>query len=124
MNEREVEMAQRIGKRIREVRTQRGLSQATLAKEMGISLPHISDIELGKSNMMLTTFMRMLESLQVSADYLLLRPNIPEVRKTAIGEFSDILADCSPSEIESIHKIVMEMKSSFRKSELCRGGPR
>ena len=75
---RDTTESQVIGSRIREARIKNGMSQAELAVKSNISLPHISDIELGKSNMMLTSFIRITEALQVSADSLL-RPNVPGV---------------------------------------------
>ena len=68
----------KIGARIREVRIKNGMSQADLSVKAHISLPHISDIELGKTKMLLATFVRITEALQVSAD-VLLRPDIPQV---------------------------------------------
>ena len=53
------------------------------------------------------------EALQVSAD-VLLRTNIPEVNGIYQGEFKDLLADCSPAEIDSILKIVKELKTTMR----------
>ena len=60
---------QMIGARIRQVRQQRDMSQAALAAKAGLSLPHISDIELGKVSMRISSFVRIVEALQVSADY-------------------------------------------------------
>ena len=57
-------------------------------------------------------FVRIAEALQVSTDSLL-RPDVPEVRSIYENEFSDILCDCSPSQMESILKIVRELKSSI-----------
>jgi len=108
--------SQMIGSRIREVRLKKGMSQAELAAKANISLPHISDIELGKSKMMLHSFVRITEALQVSAD-LLLRPDIPEVKYLYQNEFAEILADCSPTEIDSILKIVKELKTTLHSRE-------
>jgi len=102
----------RIGARIREIRLSKKMSQADLAVQAHISLPHISDIERGKSKMMLTTFIRITEALQVSAD-VLLRPDIPEVNSIYQNEFADILGDCSPSEIDAILRIVKELKETL-----------
>jgi transcriptional regulator with XRE-family HTH domain len=55
---RDTTESQAIGSRIREARIKNGMSQAELAVKSSISLPHISDIELGKSNMMLPSFIR------------------------------------------------------------------
>ena len=108
--------AQMIGSRIRAVRLQKNMSQADLAARANLSLPQISDIELGKSRMMLTSFVRIAEALQVSADSLL-RPDVPEVKSIYQNEFADVLNDCTPAEIESILKIVKELKSTMHKKE-------
>lgn len=39
-----------IGKRIRELRQRRGLSQEVLGEKTGISQTYLSDLELGKAN--------------------------------------------------------------------------
>ena len=102
----------KVGARIREVRVNSGMSQADLSVKAYISLPHESDIELGKTRMRLDTFARIIEALQVSAD-VLLRPDIPQVNSIYQNEFSDILGDCSPSEIDAILKIVKELKTTL-----------
>ena len=116
MTGRDKTESQIIGSRIREVRVKKGMSQAELAVEANISLPHISDIELGKSRMMLASFVRITEALQVSADSLL-RPDIPEVKNLYQSEFAYILYDCTPAEIDSILKIVKELKATMHKKE-------
>jgi len=105
-----------IGSRIKEARIGKGMSQADLAVKANISLPHISDIELGKSNMMLATFVRIAEALQVSTDSLL-RPDVPGVKSLYESELSDILSDCSPAQMDSILKIVRELKQTMYKKE-------
>lgn len=102
----------RIGSRIREIRMKKKMSQSDLAVQAQISLPHVSDIERGKSKMMLSTFIRITEALQVSAD-MLLRPDIPEVNGIYQNEFAEILGDCSPSEIDAILRIVKELKETL-----------
>ena len=100
------------GKRIREFRVKKNMSQAALADKANVSLSQISDIERGKTSMRLTTFIGIVEALQVSAD-VLLRTDIPEVNTLYKSEFAEVLADCTPSEIDSILKIVKEVKRSM-----------
>ena len=113
MDEKNMAEYQKIGARIREIRISKGMSQADLATRANISLPHISEIEHGKTKMLLATFIRVAEALQVSAD-VLLRPDIPEVKNLYESEFSDLLADCSPAEIDAILKVVKELKTAFQ----------
>jgi len=101
-----------IGQRIREVRQSKKMTQNDLAFEAHISPSNLSDIELGKSKMWLTTFVRIVEALQVSAD-VILRPDTPEVNELYQKEYAELLSDCSPSEIESIIKIVKQVKSTL-----------
>ena len=97
-----------VGSRIKAVRISRGMSQA--------DLPLISNIERGKTGMQLETFVKVAEALQVSADYLL-RPDVPEVKAIYQGEFAELLEDCSASEMETILKIVREVKASMHKKQ-------
>ena len=106
------EEAIEIGKRIREFRVKKNMSQAALADKANVSLSQISDIERGKTSMRLTTFIGIVKALQVSAD-VLLRTDIPEVNTLYKSEFAEVLADCTPSEIDSILKIVKEVKRSM-----------
>ena len=53
---------EQIGARIRNARIEQKMSQADLAAKANISLPHISAIELGKTKMLLSTFIRVIEA--------------------------------------------------------------
>lgn len=99
-----------IGQRIRAARQAKGMSQADLAYAAGIGLPHISDIELGKKQMSILTFSKIVEVLGVSADEIL-RANVPEVNRIYQNEFSQLLQDCTSTESESLLKIVKEIKT-------------
>ena len=101
-----------IGQRIREIRQSKKMTQNDLAFEAHISPSKLSDIELGKSKMWLTTFVRIVEALQVSAD-VILRPDTPEVNVLYQKEYAELLSDCSPSEIEAIIKIVKQVKTTL-----------
>lgn len=115
MDEKQRAQSKKIGARIREFRVQKHMSQANLAEKAHISLSQLNDIENGKSAMLLPTFIRLVEALQVSAD-VLLRSDIPAVNNLYKSEFAEVLADCTPSEIDSILKIVKEVKRSMHSS--------
>ena len=112
MDDRNNEEYKKVGERIRKIRIQKGMTQADLSVKANIGLSHVSDIELGKSKMMLATFTRITEALQISAD-VLIRPDIPEVNSLYQNEFAEILEDCTPDEIDAIIKIVKELKATM-----------
>ena len=101
-----------IGERIRQIRTQKGMSQAQLAEKAGLSLPVISSIENAHSKVWLITFAKIAESLEVSADDIL-RLNTPGPSSGYPQEFAELLEGCSPVEAEAIMKIARQMKSSL-----------
>lgn len=102
-----------IGSRIRASRQTQKMSQADLAEKAGLSLPHISEIELGKCQMSILTFCRIIEALQVSADSIL-RSNVPTVNTIYVNDFGDIFGDCTPIELEALMNIVKSVKANMR----------
>lgn len=106
-------ISQEIGNRIRETRIARKMSQQELAAKTNISLPHISDIENGKQAMKLVTFIKIIEALQVSADSIL-RADVPTVNQLYQNEFGEIIRDCTPGEIESLKRILIQVKETMR----------
>lgn len=116
MSNLESEVFKRIGSRIREVRIDKRMSQADLAEKAHISLPLVSEVELGKTKMRLETFIQIVEALQVSADSIL-RADIPEVNGMYQSEFADLLSDCTPAEIDSLLRIVRELKETMHSAK-------
>ncbi len=108
-----VRISREIGERIKEARMAKKMSQQELATKANISLPHISEIERGKQSMKLSTFIRIIEALQISADSVI-KANVPGINQIYQNEFGELLEDCSPAEIESIRKIVVELKQTMK----------
>ena len=106
-----------IGKRIRAARIEQHMSQDALAFEADLSLSTMSDIELGKSNLRVVTLIKIIEALKVSADTIL-RPDVPNVNGIYQSEFSELLSDCSPSEMESIIRLVTDVKKTFHSNKI------
>lgn len=86
-----------IGQRIRVARKKAGYSQADLSEILQISPSYMSDIENGKTNIGLDIFIRLTETLQVSADWLL-QIDSPIVNTMISTEINDILDNCLPRE--------------------------
>ena len=60
-----------MGDRIKEIRKKRGLTQEQLAEKVDITLEYISQIERGLKIPSMQVFIKLVEVLDVSADYLL-----------------------------------------------------
>lgn len=60
-----------MGDRIRETRKKQGLTQEQLAEKVDITLEYISQIERGLKMPSMQVFIKLVESLDVSSDYLL-----------------------------------------------------
>ena len=105
-----------VGKRIREIRKNKNLTQAELASMAGMAPSNISEIESGKTSIKLMTFCRIVEVLQVSADDVL-RANVPAGRQSCQQEYSALLADCTPEEIDTINGFVRNLKATLRSKD-------
>ena len=60
-----------IGKRIKEVRTDRQLTQEYLAKVTDVNVSHISNIKTNKVNLSLTLLFSICNAMNVTGDYIL-----------------------------------------------------
>lgn len=60
-----------IGKRIKEVRTDRQLTQEYLAKVTDVNVSHISNIETNKVKVSLTLLVSICNAMNVTIDYIL-----------------------------------------------------
>ena len=64
--------AQKVGRRIQEVRKSRGLTQAELSQMVDLSTKYISNVECGFKTPKLNTFVSIANALQCDANQLLL----------------------------------------------------
>ncbi|MBR7117530.1 MAG: helix-turn-helix transcriptional regulator [Clostridia bacterium] len=60
-----------MGDRIREIRKKRGMTQEQLAEKIDVTLEYVSQIERGLKMPSMQVFVKLVEVLDVSADYLL-----------------------------------------------------
>lgn len=86
-----------LGGRIRQIRTEHGMTQMELADICNLSLPYVSDIERGKKCFSVDILLRVAQALEVSTDWLL-RLDIPQTQYAYSAEAAELLADCSQSE--------------------------
>lgn len=107
-----------LGQRIRGQREKLGLSREDMAEIVGLSVYYVGQLERGERQMSLPVLVALASCLHVSLDYLVLGKKVvgDNYVKDAPGsytagdvenqELSELLARCSPREIELIGKIV------------------
>jgi transcriptional regulator with XRE-family HTH domain len=61
---------ERIGKNLRRVRVQHGMTQESLSRAVGLNIRTLQRIEAGKTNILITTAMRLINALNCPADEL------------------------------------------------------
>ena len=93
-----------IGKRIKQARMKKGLSQENLADELDISTAFLSRVETGKSQINLRRLLQVGKVLDVPPEELISGTYIYSERYLD-REMSDILLKCSPKAQQLIYKM-------------------
>lgn len=88
-------MKKAIGKRIKEIRENMGMTKESFAKELGISGQYLGIVEHGKSYLSIEKLKVLCDFTNLSADYILFgRDN------NLINDMQKILSEFSPEQIE------------------------
>ncbi len=74
-----------LGEKIRQLRTEKGLSQEKFGKQTGIHPKHVGKYETNKTIPSADKLRKIAEALEVSADYLLF-DNVPKAGKVKIKD--------------------------------------
>ncbi len=86
-----------LGKRIRQARRQKLYTQKVLAEEADIGLIYLGEIERGTKMPSLNTFIKLVNALDVSADYIL-RDALSSGRVFVCDELTKKLAGLTPKQ--------------------------
>lgn len=95
-----------IGKRIRDFRVRKGLTQAQFAEALDVSTNFISEIENGKKNISLETLKRVCTEYHLSADYILFNKD----------NFSDymLIERLSTLTVQDIHTVIEYLQALLK----------
>ena len=102
-----------IGRRIKESRLQKQMSQAELAEKIDMSVSYISHIETAKKQASLESLVRIVNVLGVTVDHMLNgnQTNDPTEYRT---EMVQLFEDCTSCEKRIIYEIATATKKSLR----------
>lgn len=94
-----------LGNRIREARMKKGYTQHALASEAGIGLMYLGEIERGIKMPSLSVFIKIIEALDISADYVL-RDELTSGEKYIFDEMTNKLMPLSPKQRKAASEIL------------------
>jgi transcriptional regulator with XRE-family HTH domain len=119
------EVAMALGERIREVRKERGWSQAELGEKVGTDSQHISRYENGRITPSVDALVRLAAALDVSADYLLLdgvpRKVLDGHNLGRLGGRLADLAELSDADQELVSQVIDGLLAKSRLKSLAGG---
>lgn len=109
-----------IGKRVREIRKQRHISQMELAELTGLSVSYISHIETAYKHASLSSLIQISNALGITMDELLNGNQLfnPTEYQTDIDL---VMADCTANEKRFIYELTSAVKEILRSNgwQLC-----
>ena len=103
-------IAKVLGQRIRNYRTQKGLSQDKLAELSGFHPTYIGQLERGEKNATLESIEKITSALQISLSTLFERiDDVSDGSRNIPLECYELIAGKTKGEQEQIYKILLEM---------------
>ncbi|MDO4477033.1 MAG: helix-turn-helix domain-containing protein [Clostridia bacterium] len=103
----------KLGLKIKKLRERRKLTREKLGEMAEISDRFIYDIETGQKGISAETLYKLSRALNVTSDYLLFEV---EENKNELSYVTEILKNLSPSELESVEKIILEISKLTSKN--------
>lgn len=86
-----------LGIKLREARNKAGYTQEQLAEKADIGVMYLGEIERGVKMPSMKIFIKLVEALDVSADYIL-RNELPSGKEFVLDEITERLADLTPKQ--------------------------
>ena len=105
-----------IGLRIKELRIQKRMSQATLAEHIDMSATFISHIEAAKKHASLESLVRIANALGVTVDHMLTGNQTNDSAEYRT-EMERLLDDCTSYEKQIIYDVAFATKKSLHENK-------
>lgn len=93
--------------RIREIRQERDLTLADLAGKVGVSIPHLSEVERGKKNLNNHLLVRLADALGVTPEDLIASDN-----RSALAALHSELSSLEPEDRDRVRAFVAALRKS------------
>ena len=100
-----------LGMKLREARTKAGFTQEQLAEKADIGVMYLGEIERGVKMPSMKIFIKLIEALDISADYIL-RNELPSGKEYVLDEITEKLASLTPKQ----RKAAVDILDAFIKN--------
>lgn len=100
-----------LGMKLREARNKAGFTQEQLAEKADIGVMYLGEIERGVKMPSMKIFIKLIEALNISADYIL-RNELPSGKEYVLDEITEKLADLTPKQ----RKTAVDILDAFIKN--------
>ncbi|MBP3330618.1 MAG: helix-turn-helix transcriptional regulator [Clostridia bacterium] len=94
-----------LGKKIREARNKCGMTQENLAEKADIGAVYLGEIERGLKMPSVSVFIKLIEALDISADYIL-RDEVSSGREYVFDELTEKLSGLTPKQRKAASDIL------------------
>ena len=94
-----------LGQKLRQARLRKGYSQQALAEMADMGNVYLGEIERGLKMPSLNSFIKLIEALDVSADYIL-RNELPSGQVYIYDEITEKLKDLTPRQRKTVADII------------------
>ena len=105
-----------IGKRIKQKRMEKGLTQDRLSELIGVGASHMSHMESGKTVPSMEVFIALCNVLACSADELLCR-EVKTAQPLMDNWLTGLIADCDETETKILTDLLISAKQTLRKNK-------
>ena len=106
-----------IGKKVKQARLEKKVTQEQLAEAVGVGVTHISHLETGSGTVSLKVFIAIVNYLDYSVDELLYK-EIKTARPIVNNWLTELVADCNQSEMKIIADTITTLKHTLRKNRI------
>ncbi len=105
-----------LGKRVKQIRKEKKISQEWLAKQIKVSVPHMSNIENGKTKFSLQVLIDLADALMVTPDVLLFEQVSVKgkARGMVLEEIDRQLSDCTEAQMSMLEEMVRNTKKLLK----------
>lgn len=104
-----------LGKRIKEVRGQRMLSQEELSELADVTAQYISYVETGRKRVSLQVLVNIADALSVSVDELLLGNQKTEISLYLV-ELTNLIEECTRYERRVVYEQIVSLVKSLKEN--------